>query len=122
MTRRLLAPILTAVAVAVAIATFAAPGAASAFVPCDNWSNANSKGYAYGTACYDTDSTATTVHGWVVDDRADGYCVYSRAYYSGGSHRDSAYACPKGTVKEFTFITYGAGGGWSHQTIESFAA
>jgi hypothetical protein len=80
---------------------------------CGNWSNRFSKGHAFGDACLDH------VHGWVVDDQADGYCVYVRVYWSDGRTSDSDWACPKGVQREFTFDRLIPGVVWDHISIEA---
>jgi hypothetical protein len=82
---------------------------------CINWSNTFSKGHAYGTACTDS-YRGTTVEGWVVDDKADGLCVYVKVYWS-ASQDDSPWACPKGTTAHFVFNR--SAQTWVHNEITS---
>jgi hypothetical protein len=116
MTKRLVRGVgILAAVVALLWGPAAVPAAASPTRPlgwCGNWSNSFSKGHAYGDAC------GGHVHGWVVDDQNDGYCVFVRVYWDDpyGPTSDSGWACPKGTKREFTLDN---ASWWDHISIEA---
>jgi hypothetical protein len=52
--------------------------------------------------------TYTSVNGWVKDTRADGKCAQVYSIWTGGAYRESARACPSGTVRQFSWNEYGS--------------
>jgi hypothetical protein len=96
---RVMRPVALAAGVlASAVVLLAPPAPAEASIQCRNFENHASFGHAVGTLC------GNHAHGWVTDDKADGYCVFVRAHYAGG-FADGPWACPKNVTKEFHIYT-----------------
>jgi hypothetical protein len=104
---RLLAVVLAAVAVFGSLTVAGSPAAHADGYGCYTHDIEVPGGQAHYTECKSATSNIT-VNGWVKDTRADGKCAQVYGYMAPEYYYfQSARACPKGTVKQFSFSGLG---------------